>query len=68
MNEVRPTPMEVAAFAKAKSYTFDPNSFWDWHEQNGWYFGGHIADWKSACAIWNRYHGRKPKARKGGAI
>jgi hypothetical protein len=52
---VKPTVEEVAAHVRAKGYTFDPVSFWNYYESNGWKVGRNtMKSWTSACVTWQR--------------
>ena len=52
---VKPTVDEVAAHVRAKGYTFDPLSFWNYYESNGWKVGRNtMKSWTSACVTWQR--------------
>lgn len=52
---VKPTVDEVAAHVRAKGYTFDPVSFWNYYESNGWKVGRNtMKSWTSACVTWQR--------------
>ena len=52
---VKPTVDEVAAHIREKGYTFDPLSFWNYYESNGWKVGRNtMKSWTSACVTWQR--------------
>ena len=52
---VKPTVDEVAAHVRAKGYSFDPLSFWNYYESNGWKVGRNtMKSWTSACVTWQR--------------
>ena len=56
---VKPTVDEVAAHVRAKGYTFDPVSFWNYYESNGWKVGRNtMKSWTSACVTWQRKEGK----------
>ena len=56
---VKPTLDEVAAHVRAKGYTFDPLSFWNYYESNGWKVGRNtMKSWTSACVTWQRKEGK----------
>ena len=60
---VKPTVDEVAAHVRAKGYTFDPLSFWNYYESNGWKVGRNtMKSWTSACVTWQRKEGPKTAA------
>ena len=56
---VKPTVDEVAAYVREKGYTFDPVSFWNYYESNGWKVGRNtMKSWTSACVTWQRKEGK----------
>ena len=60
---VKPTVDEVAAHVREKGYTFDPVSFWNYYESNGWKVGRNtMKSWTSACVTWQRKEG-KPRSK-----
>jgi len=60
---VKPTVDEVAAHVRAKGYTFDPVSFWNYYESNGWKVGRNtMKSWTSACVTWQRKEGKPQTA------
>ena len=57
---VKPTVDEVAAHVREKGYTFDPVSFWNYYESNGWKVGKNsMKDWKASVRTWEK--DEKPK-------
>ena len=60
---VKPTVEEVAAHVREKGYTFDPVSFWNYYESNGWKVGRNtMKSWTSACVTWQRKEGKPQTA------
>ena len=58
----KPTVEEVAAYIKAKGYTFDAEQFWNFYESNGWYVGRRkMKSWQSACVTWQKRNGNGPR-------
>ena len=58
----KPTVEEVAAYIKAKGYTFDAEAFWNFYESNGWYVGRRkMKSWTSACVTWQKRNGNGPR-------
>ena len=64
---VKPTVEEVAAHVRAKGYTFDPVSFWNYYESNGWKVGRNtMKSWTSACVTWQRKETEQTAASETG--
>ena len=52
---VKPTVEEVAAYIKAKGYTFDAEAFWFFYDSKDWMIGKNkMASWTSACVTWQK--------------
>ncbi len=50
---VKPSVEEVAAYIRAKGYTFDADRFWNYYESKGWKIGNNsMASWRAACVTW----------------
>jgi len=50
---IKPTPEEVAAYAKTIGFTLDGGAFCDFYESRGWrYNNTPIKDWKAAVRTW----------------
>ena len=59
---VKPTVEEVAAYVKAKGYTFDAEQFWNYYESKGWIVGkAPMKSWQSACVTWQKRNGNGPR-------
>ena len=59
---VKPTVEEVAAYIKAKGYTFDAEQFWNYYESKGWIVGkAPMKSWQSACVTWQKRNGNGPR-------
>ena len=61
---VKPTVEEVAAYIKAKGYTFDAEQFWNYYESKGWLVGrAPMKSWQSACVTWHKAENRRADMR-----
>ena len=61
---VKPTVEEVAAYIKAKGYTFDAEQFWNYYESKGWLVGkAPMKSWQSACVTWHKAESRRADTR-----
>ena len=50
---MKPSVEEVAAYIRAKGYTFDADRFWNYYESKGWKIGNNsMASWHAACVTW----------------
>ena len=50
---VKPSVEEVAAYIRAKGYTFDADRFWNYYESKGWKIGNNsMTSWRAACVTW----------------
>ena len=50
---VKPSVEEVAAYIRAKGYTFDAGRFWNYYESKGWKIGRNsMTSWRAACVTW----------------
>lgn len=53
----RPTLEEVKEYVKEKQYNFDPESFFNFYESNGWKVGkNQMKSWRAACVTWQKRH------------
>jgi hypothetical protein len=60
----KPTLQEVEVLCEAKDYTFDPETFWNYYESNGWRVGRNkMKSWKAAAAYWHSRRKNKPGSR-----
>ena len=58
----KPTVEEIAAHIKAKGYTFDAETFWNFYESKDWYIGKNkMKSWTSACITWQKRNGNGPR-------
>ena len=58
----KPTVEEIAAYVKAKGYTFDAEQFWNYYESKGWLVGkAPMKSWQSACVTWQKRNGNGPR-------
>ena len=52
-NFIKPTLEEIKEYVYEKSYTFNPEMFYEFYESKGWFVGKNkMKDWKSACRTW----------------
>ena len=70
---VRPTILEIAEYCREKNYTFNPETFVNHYNSNGWKVGRNsMKCWKSACTNWNtreKQNGRnRTKPQSGGIM
>lgn len=63
----KPTPEEVALYAKSISFDLNGQSFCDFYESKGWRIGSSpMKDWQAAVRTWKRKHQEeKPYAPHG---
>ena len=55
---MKPTVEEVAAYVKAKGYTFDAEQFWFFYDSKNWMVGRNkMKSWQSACVTWQKKEG-----------
>ena len=60
---VKPSVEEVAAYIRAKGYTFDADRFWNYYESKGWKIGNNsMASWHAACTTWQMRENESPFA------
>ena len=63
---VKPTVEEVAAYIKARGYTFDAEQFWSYYESKGWLVGkAPMKSWQAACVTWQKAENRRADTRAG---
>ena len=61
---VKPTVEEVAAYIKARGYTFDAEQFWSYYESKGWLVGkAPMTSWQAACVTWQKAENRRADTR-----
>ena len=64
---VRPTIDDIKIYCAEKGYTFDPETFINHYNSNGWKVGRNsMKCWKSACATWNKREKTNGSNRKTG--
>ena len=62
----KPTVEEIAAHIKAKGYTFDAETFWNFYESKGWLVGkAPMKSWQAACVTWQKAENRRADTRAG---
>ena len=62
----RPILDEVIEHCREKNYLFDPNTFFDHYQANGWKIGkASMKCWTSAAANWNRRESGNANTRQG---